>query len=108
MLINLNTFFSDICHDSSDISDSDTDSQCSSISQPSLDDGRVDTIATMEVVEYEVASATESEDDYSSDVSSGTEVSLRIINNLILTDRLMQNIFLLGLYVGSICTSGCR
>ncbi|EAT34339.1 AAEL013402-PC [Aedes aegypti] len=63
----------DICHDSSDISDSDTDSQCSSISQPSLDDGRVDTIATMEVVEYEVASATESEDDYSSDVSSGTE-----------------------------------
>lgn len=64
----------DICHDSSDISDSDTESQCSSVSQHSLDDGPVDTIATMEVVEYEVATATESEDNYSSDVSSsGTD-----------------------------------
>lgn len=64
----------DICNDSSDISDSDTDSQCSSISQPSLGDGPVDTIATMQVVEYEVASATESEAEYLSDASSsGTD-----------------------------------
>lgn len=71
--------FLDICNDSSDISDSDTDSQCSSISQPSLGDGPVDTIATMQVVEYEVASATESEAEYLSDASSsGTDVSSKI------------------------------
>lgn len=64
----------DICHDSSDISDCETESECSSISHHSIDDGPVDTIATMEVVEYEVASATESDDYYSSDVSSsGTD-----------------------------------
>lgn len=62
----------DICHDSSDISDSDTDSQCSSLSEHLLDEP-VDTIATMEVLEYEVASATESEDDYSDGSSSGTD-----------------------------------
>ncbi|XP_065089921.1 E3 ubiquitin-protein ligase Mdm2-like [Ochlerotatus camptorhynchus] len=63
----------DICHDSSDLSDSDTNSQCSSISQHSLNNEPVNTIATMEVLEYEVASATESENDFSNVSSSGTD-----------------------------------
>lgn len=64
----LNEQETDICHDSSDLSDSDIDSQCSSISlEP------INTITTMEVLEYEVASATESDNDFSGLSSSGTD-----------------------------------
>ncbi|XP_055635121.1 E3 ubiquitin-protein ligase Mdm2-like isoform X3 [Toxorhynchites rutilus septentrionalis] len=62
----------DVCHDSSDISDTDTESQYSSVSQHSLNEPG-DTITTMQVVEFEVASVTESESCLSEETSSGTD-----------------------------------
>lgn len=62
----------DICHDSSDTSDCESESRYSSVSQTSLA-GSVNTITTMQVLEYEVASATESENEFSDGTSSGTD-----------------------------------
>lgn len=63
----------DICHDTSDLSDTETNSQCSSTSNNSLSNEPLSTIATMEVLEYEVASASESVNDFSYVSSSGTD-----------------------------------
>uniref|UniRef100_A0A1Q3G363 Putative e3 ubiquitin-protein ligase mdm2 n=1 Tax=Culex tarsalis TaxID=7177 RepID=A0A1Q3G363_CULTA len=65
----LNEQETDICHDSSDTSDCESESHYSSTSQISHDG----TITTMQVLEYEVASATQSENESSDGTSSGTD-----------------------------------